>query len=33
MTSARALIALLTIAFVTSACGNPGQATQASQIL
>ena len=33
MTSARALIALLAIAVVTSSCGGPGQATQASQPL
>ena len=33
MTSARALIALLVIAVVTSSCGGPGQATQASQPL
>ncbi len=33
MTSACVLIALLAIAFVTSACGGPGQATQASQTL
>ena len=33
MTSTRALIAVLAIAFVTSACGGAGQATQASQAL